>query len=499
MALAADSIGVHARLQPDRLAAHDLTSARTWSFAELDDLVARVAAHLAARGCAPGDRVAVLARNSVWLPVLHFACGRAGLIYAPLNWRLNVAEMAALTALAEPKLLLSDGSVPQALGGAPPFEPLGDFMDASANEAPLEETARDPDRPSLILFTSGTSGVPKGAIVTERNLRETAINFGMLTRVDNRSVFLCDAPMFHVIGLVSNIRPVWMQGGTIRVSDGFDATRTLTRLTDPELGVTHYVGVPQMMESFRRQPGFDPDRLRHLTALVSGGAPHSPADLDAWLADDISLVQGFGMSEAGTVFGMPVDLAAIRRKRGAAGIAAPTVDLRVVDAQGRDLPAGASGELLLRGGSISPGYWHNPDETARAFDTEGWFATGDIVRCDEDGFFWIVDRRKDMYISGGENVFPAEIEAHLAGYPGIAECAVVGLPDPRWGESGCIAIVAAPGETVDTDGVLSFLADRLARHKLPKHVKILDSLPRTSTGKIQKAVLRQHLANETGR
>ncbi len=491
-----DSIGVHARLQPERLAAHELTSGQKWSFAELDDLVARVAAGLLARGCKPGDRVAVLARNSVLLPVLHFACGRAGLIYAPLNWRLNAAELTVLTELADPRLTLSDGREDDETRKALHPISLSAFTEDCAGIAPLDAPLLDIDRPSLILFTSGTSGRSKGVIVTERNLLQTAINFGMLTRVDNKSIFLCDAPMFHVIGLVTNLRPVLMQGGAIRVSDGFDASRTLERLADPSLAITHYAGVPQMMEAFRRQPSFDPEKLRHMTALVSGGAPHSPADLDAWLADGIPLVQGFGMSEAGTVFGMPVELDAIRRKRGSAGIGTPTIETRLVDSEGREVANGEPGELLLRGPSISPGYWRNPEETAKAIDAEGWFATGDVARCDEDGFFWIVDRRKDMYISGGENVYPAEIEALLVGYPGIAEYTVVGLPDPRWGESGCIAIVPNAGATIDETELLAFLAARLARHKLPKTITILETLPRTSTGKIQKAALRAHLSSK---
>ena len=499
MALAADSIGVHARLQPQRLAARDLTRGERLTYAELDERVGRLAAHLLDRGCVPGDRVAALARNDLWLVALHFACARAGLIYAPLNWRLGPAELAPLIALAEPRLLLVDDS-PQAaeLARFAPVEPLAALAAASRETPPLEDVARDPDRPSLILFTSGTSGRSKGAVLTERNLLQTAVNFGALTRVGHASVFLCDAPMFHIIGLVTNIRPVLLQGGAILVSDGFDAARTLERLGDPGLGVTHYVGVPQMMEALRRTPGFDAGRLRGMTALVSGGAPHSPSDIAAWVDDGIPMVLGFGMSEAGTVFGMSAECAVIRGKLGSAGIAMPTIETRLVDAEGRDCPPGESGELLLRGDAITPGYWRNPEETASAIDADGWFATGDIVRVDEDGFFWIVDRKKDMFISGGENVYPAEIEAALDGCPGIVECALVGVPDERWGEVGHLAVVFAEADAPGESALVAFLEARLARYKLPRKVVALEALPRTATGKIQKSELRALLMARTG-
>ncbi len=494
MAQAADIIGLQARLQPERLAAHDLSTGERWTFEAFDDLVGRLASYLVQRGCTSGDRVGVIARNSAWLVALHFACGRAGFIFVPLNWRLQTSELLPLIELAEPRLLLGDyGEPAKRLAEFLPVEPLGDFVRAARDASPLAEYEYDLDRPSLILFTSGTGGSPKGVVVTERNLLQTAINFGMLTRVANGSVFLCDAPMFHVIGLVTNVRPVLMQGGTIIISDGFEVGRTLARLADPGLAITHYVGVPQMMEAFRSHPDFDPEALRGLLALVSGGAPHSPADIEAWLADGIPLVLGFGMSEAGTVFGMSTDLSTIRRKRGSAGLAPPTIEVRIVDTSGRPVPSGTPGELLLRGDNLSPAYWRNPEETAKAHDSDGWFATGDIVRCDEDGFFWIVDRRKDMFISGGENVYPAEIEALLIGYPGIRECAMVGVPDARWGEVGHLAIAVFESGDFDVERVRAFLADRLARYKLPKYVSIIEALPRTATGKIQKAVLSARL------
>ncbi|MBB3803959.1 fatty-acyl-CoA synthase [Xanthomonas arboricola] len=491
MTMPTDSISFHARLTPQRLAARDLLLDQQWTYAELDELIGRLAALLQARGCIDGERLAVLARNSVWQVALHFACGRVGAIYVPLNWRLSATELDALLQRAEPRLLLGD----DVAAGRAHVEALTDFIETAKGLTPAETSYIPPDRVSLILFTSGTSGQPKGVMLSEQNLQQVAHNFGVTTRVDAGSSFLCEAPMFHIIGLATNVRPALAVGGSIQVSSGFEPQRTLGWLGNPALGITHYVGVPQMMQAFRAQPGFDPAALRHLTALVSGGAPHASDDLLGWVDDGIPMVCGFGMSEAGTVFGMSVDCEVIRNKLGAAGICSPTVQTRIVDGDGNDCPTGVPGELLLRGPNLSPGYWRDPKATAEMRDAQGWFRTGDIVKRDADGFFFVVDRKKDMFISGGENVYPAEIEAVLADHPQIRECAVVGMADPQWGEVGYLAIVPA-AEDPDLEQIRSYLIERLAKYKVPKHLRVVEALPRTATGKLQKARLKDALAND---
>ncbi|PPU42423.1 AMP-binding protein [Xanthomonas arboricola] len=489
MTMPTDSISFHARLTPHRLAARDLLLVQQWTYAELDALIGRLAALLQTRGCIDGERLAVLARNSVWQVALHFACGRVGAIYVPLNWRLSATELDALLQRAEPRLLLGD----DVAAGRTDVASLADFVDAANALEPADTASIPPERISLILFTSGTSGQPKGVMLSEQNLQQVAQNFGVTTRVDAGSSFLCEAPMFHIIGLATNVRPALAVGGSIQVSNGFEPERTLGWLSNRSLGITHYVGVPQMMQAFRSQPGFDAASLRHLTALVSGGAPHASDDLLGWLDDGVPMVSGFGMSEAGTVFGMSVDCAVIRDKLGAVGISTPAVQTRVVDGDGNDCPVGVPGELLLRGPNLSPGYWRDPQASAAALDDHGWFRTGDIVRRDADGFFWIVDRKKDMFISGGENVFPAEIEAVLADHPQVRECAVVGIADPQWGEVGYLAIVPAD-DAPDLEQIRAYLIERLAKYKVPKHLRMVQALPRTATGKLQKARLKDALA-----
>jgi len=490
MPLPTDSIALHARLTPSRMAARDLSLDQVWSYAELDHLVGTLATQLRKDGYAHGERLAVLARNSLWQVALHFACARIGALYVPLNWRLGAHELNALLQRAAPRLLLTDGTAACDFANT---RSLAEFVTAASACSPLDEgLSTDPQRPSLILFTSGTSGQPKGVVLTEANLQQTAINFGVCTQVDGNSRFLCESPMFHIIGLVTNVRPVLLAGGSILVSDGFEPARTLARLSDPALGITHYVGVPQMMESFRKQPGFDPAPLRRMTALVTGGAPHASEDIAAWLDDGVAMVAGFGMSEAGTVFAMSVELDVIRSHLGSAGVPAPYVQARVVDSRGQDCPAHVPGELLLRGPNVFSGYWQDEQATSKVFDADGWFYTGDIARFDEDGFFWIVDRKKDMYISGGENIYPAEIEAVLNEHPDVVECAVVGVADAQWGEVGHLVVVPARAG-VEQEALIAFLGERLARYKLPKRVSFVQQLPRTSTGKLRKEVLKQML------
>ncbi len=488
MGASVDHIALHARLTPNRIAAEDLTHGRRLSFADCDAQIGRYCATLAARGVKVGDRVATLARNRIELPLLHFACARVGAIYAPLNWRLAKAELHALVEDADPTLLLGDAAL---LASDLAGEDIVEF-DAKASELePVRSYILAAAHPSLLLYTSGTSGRAKGVLLSEQNLLQTAINYSLLGRVTHKSVFLCDAPMFHIIGLITTIRSALMRGGRVLVSDGFEPARTLARLADETLGVTHYFCVPQMAAMLRASPGWDPARLSRLTAIFTGGAPHPEASIRAWLDDGIAIVDGYGLSEAGTVFGMPIDCQEVARRAGSVGVAPPGVEARIVDDSGFECAVGAAGELQLRGSSIACAYWRQPDVTTEAFASGGWFRTGDIARCDADGFHWIVDRKKDMFISGGENIYPAEIEASLAGHPDIVECAVVGVPDEQWGEVGRLFVVLKAGARADADTILAAFDGALARYKIPKHVRFVSALPRNGAGKVVKAHLRK--------
>ncbi|RVA29280.1 acyl-CoA synthetase, partial [Mesorhizobium sp. M7D.F.Ca.US.004.03.1.1] len=358
-------MALHARTQPDRIACVDLATGRRWTYAALDEAIQRAVGVLeTGHGIEPGQRIATLARNSADLAVLQQAAMRLGAIFVPLNWRLASAEKQAILADCDPVLLLHD----TALEMAPPKGCMS--IEVAAFTAAVEAQVQAPrrslpasDAPSIILYTSGTSGRPKGVIVTERNALATAVNFGVLGRVGNASVFLCDAPMFHVIGLITSLRPPLLQGGTVLISPGFDAGVTNRRLADPALGVTHYFCVPQMARMLRDHPDFAPSNWTALTAIFTGGAPNPAANIHWWLAQGVRMVDGFGMTEAGTVLGMPIEADRIASKAGSAGLAAPTIGLRIVDDAGRDVATGEPGEIWLSGPSITPGYWNRPEET----------------------------------------------------------------------------------------------------------------------------------------
>ena len=491
-----DAVATHSRARPQALACVDLESGRRWSYAVLDQDVDRMAAWLIdTLGPASGARVASLARNCGTLLVLHLAAIRAGAVYTPLNWRLANLELAAMLEDSGAAILVYDPEF-----NAPYFDGIrATLAEAESGAAATKGGARPIsrrsfDQPATLLYTSGTSGRPKGVIVTEENVFWGSINFNHGNDVNIRSVFLCDMPMFHTAGLLAAIRSPLLAGAAVLISRGFDAPKTLARIADPALGVTHYFSVPQMAQALWQQPGFDAEMLRGLTVYAMGGAPNPAAQIERFVRAGIKMSDGFGMSETCSNFGMPFhDPELLIRKAGSCGLPYVSVEARIVDDAGVDLPDGEKGELWLRGPCITPGYWNQPLLTEQAF-VDGWFKTGDAAMRDRDGFYYLVDRKKDMFISGGENVYPAEVEAALAELEGIAEVAVVGIPDGRWGEVGRAFIVVAPGQSLTAEAVLNHCRSRLARFKTPASVVFTDRIPRTASGKVQKHLLKNMIA-----
>jgi len=485
-----DPIAVHARLRPQALASVDLDTGRRWTYAALDVDIQRAVAVLSAEGISEGDRVAMLGRNSVFLLILQHALMRMGAILVPLNWRLTSLELGTLVADCSPKIFYADGP-------APPLPPecrsaelaaLRTAVDAAAPARRLPPPSRLAT--CLLLYTSGTSGTPKGVRLTPQCLLATAVNLRVLIAIDSASVFLADSPMFHILGLVIQIWGPLGAGGAVLIAPRFCPAATNRRLADAALRVTHYFCVPQMAEALRAAAGFAPARWTSLRAVFTGGAPNPPARIRWWLARGVLMVDGYGGTETGTVLGMPPARDAVEAKAGSVGAPGPLTRVRIVDDRDVEVPRGTPGEIVVQGMNVTPGYWNKPAETRRAFTADGWFRTGDIGRCDEDGFVFVVDRKKDMYISGGENVYPVEVEAALVRHPGVREVAVIGVPDEEWGEVGRAFIVLEEGRRL-TEGELGrHCRTLIAKYKVPNTFVFVENLPRTGSGKVKKHELR---------
>lgn len=486
-----DFIAHFARVSPDKLAVNDLTQSRRLTYAELEAAVQTATAALTqALGNPIGSRVVVVARNRVEMLIVHFACIRCGAIFVPVNWRLAPAEVAHILADCRPALIITE----------PEFEGLVDSHDcprlafdaveAEPVAAPQSRHTPSPDTPITLLYSSGTTGKSKGVIITLLNAFASSLNLSLDMQCSADSVFLCDMPFFHTAGLFAAARTPLMVGGTVLISQKFDAPVTYERLSDESLGVTHYFCVTQMAMLMRQLPGFDGRRLARLTALITGGAPNPEAHIRRWLDDGVTMINAWGMSEIGSGTAQPLgNPQRLLANPSAIGLPHLTLEMRLMTPDGQEAATGEPGEIWARGWSVTPGYWERPDLNEQAF-VDGWFRTGDIAVCDASGAFTLIDRIKDMYISGGENVYPAEIEAVIVELAGVSDVAVFGVPHDTWGETGAALVVIRAGSQLDAAAIAAHCSARLARYKVPRHVEIVASLPRTASGKIQKHLLR---------
>lgn len=483
-----------AALTPDRIAIE--FGDRRISYAALAAAAAGRAAAFAAAGLKPGDRVATLARNCPEQVEVFFACAMAGLILVPLNWRLTARELAYQLGDADPAVLLTE----------PSLEALGKEAAAAAGcqVAPLtgqglthtsgEFSTAQPfgDNPLLILYTSGTTGRPKGAVLTHANCFWTNLSLDRTAEIHGSDVVLQVLPQCHVGGW--NVQPLlaWWKGATVVLEQSFDAGRVLALIEGRR--ITTMMGVPTNYLMLAAHPDFAATDLSSLRQVIVGGAPMPRPLLETWLARGVTVLQGYGLTEAApNVLCVPPEYA--REKTGSAGrpYLHVRVALRALGDAGHVHGPG-TGELLVAGPNVFAGYWRNPQATDAALEA-GWLATGDIAERDDDGFYWIRGRSKDMYISGGENVYPAEVEEALAGHGAIAEAAVVGVPDQRWGETGLAFIVFEPGPAPSPEELTAYCRARLAAYKVPAHFRTLPELPRLISGKIDKVTLRSMLAD----
>ncbi|MDX2954265.1 acyl-CoA synthetase [Streptomyces caniscabiei] len=480
------------------------------TYAELDDRAARLATVLARGGVGDGDRVAHFGPNSSSFLVVLLAAHRLGAVFVPVNFRLEAAELEAVlvrsgaTALvceeghragvdeirdrtALTRFLLVDDDPEAPTGGAAGWEPWAPLLaDAPPTASVVAKTADDP---AILMFTSGTTGTPKGVLLTHGNVWWNGVNVDL--RLDTRrgDVTYAAAPLFHIGTLNSFVLRTLVRGGTVVVSRGFDPGRCLDDL------VTHRVnsmfGVPQMFAAMAREPGmFDRD-LSRLRSIVVAGAPVPPSLIELYARHGVLLQQAWGLTETAP-FATHLPVERTLEKIGSAGIAMPFTEVRVVDVvSNAPLGPGEPGEVVVRGPNVTAGYWNDPGATRAAFDDEGWFHSGDVGHLDEDGCLHIVDRLKDMIISGGENVYPAEVERVLAAMPGVVDVAVVGIPDEEWGET-VQAVMSLDGTSeITLEAVHAYAAGRLARYKLPTRLTVVPAVPRNASGKLDKAGVRR--------
>ncbi len=501
-----DWLAHHAMFRGEHTALIDLASDRRFSYIETNDRTGRLATWLSRDlGVEKGDRVAVLAPNTTDVVEVQFACAKLGAVMVPLNWRLTVSELSFITSDSTPKVIVHGDefaetarAVAEQVGIPHVVETTCDGGDSAyergiashAEPTPMAELTHDDLW--TIMYTSGTTGLPKGAMITHGMTFWNTVNLGSPHRITPDSVQLTVLPLFHTGGLNCYTNPVLHAGGTVLIMRAFDPQTGLRLLGDPEYGITHFFGVPANYQFMAQLDEFPDTDLSRVQVAGVGGAPVPVALLETWAKRGLGLAQGFGMTETSPTV-LVLDAGDAMTRPGSAGKPALHNQVRIVDENGNDLPVGEIGELWCKGPNITPGYWNRPEATEAAI-RDGWLNTGDASRCDADGFYFIVDRTKDMYISGGENVYPAEVENVIYRLEEVAEAAVIGLPDDKWGEIGCAVIVLKKGAELAADTLTAHCREHLATFKVPRRVEYVQALPRNATGKVLKRTLRDDFA-----
>ncbi|WP_431122158.1 class I adenylate-forming enzyme family protein [Variovorax paradoxus] len=470
---------------------------RRQTHAQLAGSVARQAAALARRGIARGDRVALLAPNSDQLVRAILACWWLGAVACPLNIRWSTPELAHALQDSEASLLLVDETLQVlAPAGETALLRLAALEDESATLEPLADTRTGGDALAAILYTGGTTGRSKGVMLSHANFWTASMTRGAELNNAPDSVSLLVAPLFHVAGLGRLVGQLIVGGSCVTMAQ-FRPAAVIEAITEHRIG--DIIVVPSMLQSLLDDPSFTPERVRSLTRIAFGAAPMPPDLLDRALAawPHAEFFQAYGLTEtAGAVcINLPTnhrpEVRALGRLNsvGRAGLGAEII---VADESGREVPRGEVGEILARGPMVMQGYWRNPEATAAAL-RDGWLRTGDAGRMLDDGYLFIVDRLKDMIISGGENVYCAEVEAALRSHPQVRQAAIIGVPDARWGEAVHAAVVLAEGSAATADELRAWCRERLAGYKCPRGITFLRELPLSAAGKVLKNVLRERV------
>jgi fatty-acyl-CoA synthase len=497
---------------PDKLAFIDAGKSPEWrlTFRDANRRANKLANWLKSQGIQKGDRVAILARDGYEHLDVFFACSKLGAIHTALNWRLHWQELLEIFKVTTPKILIFSDDFKDGVTQLTAYYPLSTLhLDGNGIEGSLPfelalQSASDSavtcpgleaEDTAALIFTGGTTGLPKAAEVSHRMIAWNTLNT-VIHDVAHNDVYLNVFPMFHTGGLFVYTLPQVIFGGTTILIHQFDPAQVLALLEREH--VTIFAAVPTMYQMLTTAPNWELANLSSLRFCTSGGAPLPVPLVEKYTKEkSIRFKQGFGMTEFGPgIFALAPEDAI--RKAGSIGRPNFFVDAQIVNDGNSFLGPNEAGELVLKGPSYCSGYFNNAEATAQAVDERGYFHTGDVAYFDDEGYFYIVDRKKDMFISGGENVYPAEIEKVLYQHPAVHMCAVIGLPDAKWGEVGKACVVLKPGQSTTEEELLKFMAERLAKYKVPKTVSFMAALPISAAGKILKRELREQFTVDGG-
>lgn len=470
---------------------------REFTYAELEAASDHVARGLVAQGLGSGEVVAVLSENLAATVVLLFACAKAGSILAVLNWRLTPEELRQYLEVVDPRLLLaSDAQMARAAAALPqgtgpqPFVATIERLSGATTTAILP--AVELNDGLMLVATSGSTGRPKAALLTHGNFFATNRALDEIVPIGRDDVVLQVLPQFHIGGW--NVQPMqaWMNGATVVIEQSFDAGHVLDEIARQR--ITTMACVPAMLLMLAEHPLFPSTDLTSLRSVVVGGASAQQGMVELWMGRGVAVHQGYGLTEAGpNVLCLPARWATT--KPGAVGWPYPSVDVALVEGATQTIVEGVgSGEVQVRGPGVFREYWKDADATAAAFAGD-WLRTGDVASRDIDGCYTIIGRSKEMYISGGENVFPIEVERVISTFPGVADAAVVAVPHDKWGEVGVAYVESSPGLIVPVDALESYCRSKLAGYKVPSLFVVVHTLPRTSVGKADKIALRKRVVS----
>lgn len=484
---------------PDKVAVTQFETGDSLTYGQLDKLGGHIAQHFAEKyGLTKGDRIGILAENCLEYVVLLAAAQKSGIILVPLNYRLTPREVDFLISDSEPALLIVEDKFADKLEGSAAFEKVTHNLNLEKFSALTREfmnsgkpayisASVEGDDAVLILYTSGTTAFPKGSVYTHRMMFWNSINTQLRLDVTSADRSVNMAPPFHTGNWNVLLTPFLHHGAFTVIMKNFDADTLLKVIHDYDLTIVW--AVPTMLKMVADAESFETTDLEKVRYIVVGGEAMPIALIERWHSKGVPIRQGYGLTEVGPNVTSLNHQDAIR-KAGSIGKPNFYYKWKLVDENGNTRAANEPGELLLKGPNVMPGYWRNPEATAETI-VDGWFHTGDIMRFDEDGFLFVIDRIKNMYISGAENVYPAEVEYLLRSHPGLEAVAIIGVPDEKWGESGMAFVVAKPGQTLSQPAITGFCEGKLARYKIPKYVVMLNELPKNDAGKIDRKKLKE--------